>query len=277
MIKSILLGMDGSEHAWSAWRYALDLARVYRAWLRALAVVDTRVLAEQTRAAHGGFYPSPLGPEYGRAEDAETKLNELLEEVRRKTEAAGVRAQVMLSRGDPAPTIWSHDPLVDLIAIGHRGDRGGWDRFTMGSVAVGVVRHSSRPVLVAPTEYKPIQRLLVAYDGSESSKHALTWAADLAGTMKLPLEVVHVNDNSALGVMTVREANAYFKPYGLSEVNTIVREGEVAQQILAVAGERGAGLIIMGAYGHSRLREMILGSVTEEVLRQAETPLLLTR
>ena len=135
----------------------------------------------------------------------------------------------------------------------------------------------SRPVLVSPKNYQPIQRLLAAYDGSDPSKRALHWAADLASVMKLPLDVMHVNTNSALGVMTVREAKEYFKPYELGEVNTFVREGQVSDQILQVAYERDAGLIVMGAHGHGRLREALLGSVTEEVMRKTDRPLLLTR
>lgn len=271
MIKSILLAMDGSDHAWTAWRHTLDIARAYRAWVRALSVVDTRVLAVQTGA---GLYPAPL---YETEAGDEAKQNELLEEVRRKTEAVGVRTHVILARGEPAPLIWSHDPLVDLIAIGHRGNRGGWDRFAMGSVAEAVVHHSSRPVLVAPEKYEPIQRILAAYDGSDPSKRALHWAADLATTIKIPLDVLHVNNSSAFGVMTVREAKEYFKPYELAEVNTFVREGEVVDQILEVAHERGSGLIVMGAHGHGFLRETFLGSVTGAIMNKTDTPLLMTR
>ena len=58
---------------------------------------------------------------------------------------------------------------------------------------------------------------------------------------------------------------------------TIRREGNVAQQILQVAQEVGAGLIVMGAHGHSRIREAFLGSVTEDMLQKMDRPLLMTR
>ncbi|MCS6862174.1 MAG: universal stress protein [Abditibacteriales bacterium] len=281
MIKSILLSTDGSEHAWAAWQYALDIAKAFDAWLRVLSVVDVRALRDHTIATMGGLYPTePLEPSspLELEEKLESEQNRLLEEVRSRTQAAGVKVKVSLARGTPSGTILSYEPFVDMIAMGHRGHRSKWEVFFLGSVAEEVLQRAAKPVLMSPARYEPIQRILAAYDASDPSQRALHWAAELAATMSLPLDVVHVNRDRAVGHTLLREADEYLRPYDtIPHVGTILREGKPALQILAVAAERGAGLIVMGAHGHSRVREALLGSTTEEVLRQADKPLLMTR
>lgn len=281
MIKSILLATDGSEHAWAAWQYAIDVAKVYDAWLRVLSVVDVRVLHEPTAATMDGVYPTlPIAPPSPAEleKKLEAEQHHLLGEVQRRTQAAGVKVRVSLARGTPPGTILSYEPFVDMIAMGHRGHRSKWDVFFLGSVAEEVLRRAAKPVLISPARYEPIQRILAAYDASDPSQRALHWAAELAVTMNLPLDVVHVNRDRAVGRMMLREAYEYLRPYDtIPSVDTILREGKPAPQILEVAAERGAGLVVMGAHGHSRVRETLMGSATEEVLRQADKPLLMMR
>jgi nucleotide-binding universal stress UspA family protein len=282
MIKSILLATDGSEHAWTAWRYALDIARAYRARLLALSVVDLRSLQEQPLVVHTGGYAEVASVTSleltAKMEDEQT---ELLEEVRRKTQAADVPVEVLLERGAPTDSILSHASLVDLIALGHYGHRSRWDTLFLGSVAEAIVQQSPKPVLVASEQHAPIERVLAAYDGSESAQRALHWAADLTTTLKLPLNVVHVSSDPVSGEVVLGEATAYLKPYNaIPQVETFLRDAgkaSIAEQILSVAAERGVGLVVMGAHGHSRLYKMLLDSETSEVLRQSDKPLLMTR
>jgi nucleotide-binding universal stress UspA family protein len=247
--------------------------------LRALSVVDTRVFNEIPASPITGY--DPLGLETRQRFEEETRMeserNQLLEDTRRRTEAAGIKADVFLERGEPTQAIFANEAIVDLIALGHRGHRSTWDRWFMGSVAEDVVRRSTRPVLLSPEGYATIRRVLVGYDGSDQAKHALQWAADLASTMCLTLDVLHVGRNHEQGHALLRDAREYLLPYELRTVHAIVREGQVAEQILATAVERGASLIVMGAHGHSRIREALLGSATEEVLQKMEVPVLMTR
>jgi nucleotide-binding universal stress UspA family protein len=279
MIKSILLATDGSEHAGTAWQYALDLAKAYDARLRVVSVVDVGALYQQTVAAVRDAHGKPVALESvtERETQMEAALKQLLEETRRKTEAAGVKVKVSLERGIPADAILSQAALVDLIVLGHRGQRSRWDVFFLGSVAEAVSQKSCRPVFVAPVKYAPIKHVLAAYDGSKQAQHALHGAAELAATMRLPLDVLHVTQDHAAGQAVLREAREYLKPYDVPRVSGLLREGNAVEQILETATRRGAGLIVMGAHGHSRIREALLGSVTDEVLRKTTKPLLMTR
>lgn len=279
MIKSILLATDGSDHAWTAWKCALEIARAYAAQVRIVSVVDARVLQDQMSVPIGGFDPLNLETAYTMQLEVkmEGEQGRLLEEVGRVTEAAGVKVQTTLARGIPAEQITMYDSVVDLIALGHRGNRSPWDRLMIGSVAEGVLRKSAKPVLVAPERHAQIEKILAAYDGSELAKRALHWAADLAMTMRLPVDVVYVSHNQDQAQRILGEAREYLRPYELANVHTIIREGKAPTQILETAQEYGAGLIVMGAHGHGRLREALLGSVAEAVMQKMNKPLLLTR
>jgi nucleotide-binding universal stress UspA family protein len=167
--------------------------------------------------------------------------------------------------------------MVDVIALGHRGTRPSWDKLWMGSVAESVVRASTKPVLVSPAMYRPIRRILIAYDGSEQSMHALRWADRLAGLLPASLVLVHVNRNPQLGEALLEEAKTYVRSERRFHLPAVVREGKAAEEILQAAGELGDVLIVMGAYGHARVRDPLLGSVAEEVMHNTEWPLLLTR
>jgi nucleotide-binding universal stress UspA family protein len=278
VIKSILVGMDGSRHSWSAWRYAVDLARAYDATLRLVSVVDQRARHEAVMAMSGGFFPTGLS-ETAMAMDAEAEeaAKHQLEVARSRSAQEGIEVETRLLRGAPAETIWSAEPQVDLIAVGHRGERGTWDRLLMGSTASDVVRKSARPVLVAPERYRAITKILAAYDGSEPARHALQFAADLASVLKVGMVVLHVTPNSLSETGAIREAKAYLQPYRLAEVQTLVRHGDPAEQILSAASDHHANLIVMGAHGHGMLREVLLGSVAEEVLAKMDRPVLTVR
>lgn len=278
MIKSILLATDGSYHSWVAWKYAVGIAQAYGAWLRVLSVVDTRALCYQTASEIGGY---PAMMEVAPAAQLEAIMEEeqtqLLEDVRRKTERDGIRVETTLALGTPAETICACDSFADLVTIGHYSDRSKLDRMIAGSVADTVVRKSTRPVLVAVGRAQEIMRILTGYDGSEAARRALQWAADIATTLELPLDVVHVNQSDRLGKMVIGEADEYLKPYPLREVRLIVREGDVVEQMLATTDEQDADLVVMGAHGHSRLHEAVLGSVTEGMMQKTQVPLLMTR
>jgi nucleotide-binding universal stress UspA family protein len=252
----------------------LDIARKSNALVRLLSVANHHV--PQHTAVVAGDTDSTtdiLSSEEGGDEQQTALLQSLCD----RTEAAGVRVQAILAHGAPAETIGSYDPMVDVIALGHRGTRPSWDKLWMGSVAESVVRASTKPVLVSPAMYRPIRRILIAYDGSEQSMHALRWADRLAGLLPASLVLVHVNRNPQLGEALLEEAKTYVRSERRFHLPAVVREGKAAEEILQAAGELGDVLIVMGAYGHARVRDPLLGSVAEEVMHNTEWPLLLTR
>jgi len=131
-------------------------------------------------------------------------------------------------------------------------------------------------VLVAGVEYKEFRRVLAAYDGSDAALKALKIAATLCTEWPLPATVVSVTNDGIAGERLLEEARRYLDAYRL-DVQLEVVGGEPAEAIVECAEKVGANLIVMGAHGHTRVRQLILGSATSHVIHHSPVPVLLSR
>jgi nucleotide-binding universal stress UspA family protein len=146
----------------------------------------------------------------------------------------------------------------------------------LGSTAQSVVRHSGKPVLVTPERFREITTLALAYDASPPADNALQLAADLSRHGGWPLTVVIITGDESLGAKRAQKARDLLAPRGIGS-GVIVRKGAEDRELLRFSGEGSADLLVMGAYGHNRLRELIVGSTTSAVIRKSTIPVLLTR
>ncbi len=103
----------------------------------------------------------------------------------------------------------------------------------------------------------------------------LHFAGDLAMNLKIPVTLLVVSDDLERAVAVLDEGQSYLEAYDV-EVDIVLKDGEPAEEILLVARENDVNLIAMGAYGHN-IREFIMGSITEHVMRTASCPILLYR
>jgi nucleotide-binding universal stress UspA family protein len=279
MIKSILVALDGSQHADSALEHGLWLAHRLGARLIGLHVLD--IVSIEGSFLHDvsgslGFEPY-LDFSSKMREALQERGNVLLETFRSRCEQAGVPCDTALPMGIVANEICDQARLADLVIVGHRGVNEQFSSGLLGSTTESVTRKSPKPVLVTPMTFKEIARPVLAYDGSQRASAALHTAAELASSLSLPLAVVHAGkDASADGERILAEAQRYLESYG---VTATVRQltGPPHQRIVDVLRDGGYDLVFIGAYGHSRIIEMVLGSTTEYVLRNSTVPVFLAR
>jgi nucleotide-binding universal stress UspA family protein len=145
-----------------------------------------------------------------------------------------------------------------------------------------MVVNSGRPVLVIPhslTNATTIgERCVVAWDGSRESARALTDAIPLLKLSKL-VQVLIVNPNQtdqAHGEEPGADVALFLTRHGINvEITTRFSTHDKGEAILSACREIGADLLVMGAYGHSRFREMIMGGATRTVLETMEVPVLM--
>ena len=98
----------------------------------------------------------------------------------------------------------------------------------------------------------------------------------MARELQLPLVVLTVDNDAARRTETVAQARQYLGPYGLN-VKEVEAGGDPYEQIMKICASEQCNLVAMGAYGHSPIRELILGSTTTRVMRAATCPVLLYR
>ena len=278
MIKSILVGVDGSEHARTALRYALWLARKLEATITGLHVVDIVSI-------EGSFFHDISGSlGFEPYLDFTSKMREalhergraILDEFESTCREAGVRCDTALQIGIVPSEICERAREADLVLIGHRGVNQRFSTGLLGGVTESVTRQCSKPVLVTPLEFAEIRSPLLAYDGSERASAAMHVAAEVCTRLTLPLSVLTVCREAEQGEKTIDQAVRYLASYSL-ETRTFVVTGHAYEKIPAEIRGRGHDLLFMGAHGHGRIIEMVLGSTTEYVLRNAPGPVFLNR
>lgn len=280
MIKSILVALDGSEHSHAASRYAVWLAERMQATVRGLHVVDVVSIEGSGSFLHDvsgslGFEPYL---------DFSSKMREVLHERGRilldgflaQCGEHGVRADVQLGSGIVANEICEYARTSDLVVVGHRGVNERFSTGLLGGTTESVTRKCPKPVLAVPTDFRPITHPLLAYDGSERASAAMHQAAELASAMKLPLTVLHAGKDDVTTARTLDEARRYLDSYDLA-VECIARTGHANEAIVEVMTGTDHDLLVIGAYGHGRIIEMVLGSTTEYVLRNTSAPVFLCR
>ena len=282
MIKQILVPTDGSENSLTAADYAISIGCLFNANIRGLFVKDVKILTgpliHDIGTSIGGMVPYGTFNQTIR-EILESQADAALNQVEGKCSQGGVPFSREIREGVVSNEIVKSAENCDLIAMGKMGIHAEWRDVFLGTTVEFVVRQTHKPVLITPAEYKKFSRMLIAYDGSPFADKALRSGAEIAQPMKLSVTVVCVTEKKEEGLATLSKAKAFLEDYKLT-VNTIAKEGsDHAKGILEVCNdeENIFDFLVMGAYGHSRLQEMILGSTTVRVMRSTNCPILLCR
>jgi nucleotide-binding universal stress UspA family protein len=280
MIKSILVCTDGSEYANTACEYALHLAQALKARVEALHVLDMRALEGPWLAdLSGAIGAEPYGHYRHQFRSLmEEKGRSVLEAFRKRGETQGFKIETRLEYGHPTRVILEAEARAELVVMGQQGEHAELGAREPGSTVERVVHRTVKPCLVTPGRFEPLEDIMVAYDGSAHASQALHEAVELAAGLDRQLHILTV-----VGDHTEAEARAANEDAermaGDHNCRTVghVKEGEVCDTILETAADSGCGLIAVGAYGHSRIRELILGSTTTQLLTRSQLPLLMVR
>jgi len=277
-VKRILVALDGSQHAAAALDYTLWLAGRLQAGVVGLHVVDiVSIEGSFLHDVSGSLGFEPYLDFSSKMRDAlQERGRVILELFEKRCREAGITSSTAMPIGVVANEICDQARTADVIVLGHRGINERFSTGLLGSTTESVARKAPRPVLVSPQTFAPSTRPLLAYDGSQRASAALHAAADLASALGLPLTVVHVERAGSDPDVVLAEARQYLESYGVA-VQTRRLTGPPHQRIVDVMHDGEYDLLFIGAYGHSRIIEMVLGSTTEFVLRNTLRPVFLAR
>jgi nucleotide-binding universal stress UspA family protein len=215
----------------------------------------------------------------------ETSLNEkadcILRDFQERCKKSGIKAEVKKTIGKISPIIIEEAQNADLILMAKKGEHfhlkeGG----LLGSVAEAVVRNSGKPVLVTPDNFVEIESMGLAYDGSDSASKALKLSLELSDQAVWPLTAVIITSDAKKAdtlSTQIEDMNQKESVAPTSGCEIIILSGKESDEIIKFIREGAVELMVMGAYGHNRLRELLLGSTTSHVIRKSPIPVLLTR
>jgi nucleotide-binding universal stress UspA family protein len=181
--------------------------------------------------------------------------------------------------GIPGEIISQRAVAHDVVIVSRTGyNRVASARETIDAWIAPVVRSSVRPVLVAGAEFREesdIRNILVAYDGSVHSARALLSAAELAARPGVRCSLVTVSQSEKLGSEVLKPAEAFLSHHGVIPQKQVIIHAKPSDVLCELAVSGGFDVVVMGAYGHSPIREVLFGSTTERILSHCSTNVLL--
>lgn len=284
---SVLIPTDGSDAADQAMGHALSLATEFDAEVHALSVLDLQQAA-------GPFDVGGLEPSF--VERLQEQADDDIQDVADRWTQPD-RFHGTVEEGAPSKAILDyvreHD--IDLVAMGTHG-RTGLRRFVLGSVTEHVLRESPVPVLATrateSTPTLPYRNVLVPTDGSDRATAAVEHALSIALTCDARLHVLNVVDEAAvvdspggalpsnyietleaMGEEETKTLAQRIREQGI-DAETAVERGRPATAIDSYAKDADIDLIVMGTHGRSGVERFLLGSTTEQVIRNGTTPVL---
>jgi len=288
-MKKILLCSDGSDFAENTYRYGAWFATHLKAEeVDVLCVTDTRgqqTMSRQNLSGSIGIDASEnllnrlVELEHEKAKINHQRAKLVLQQAAQTLKAEGVdRINLLHETGFLVDCLSKFEDSCDLIVLGKRGEAAEFASSHLGANLERIVRSSHKPCLVTSRQFKPIERVLVAYDGSPSSQKILQFIADSSIVEGLELHIVTVakNQTEQTALALIESAKQLAQQAGFEPICSVI-EGHSETAISNYITEQNISLLLMGAYGHSRIRHLVIGSTTAQMLRNSHIPVLLFR
>jgi len=279
MVKKILIPTDGSEYGKTAIDYGIYMAKKLQATLTGIHVIDIRLIQGPVITDISGSIGIPACQEYFPMleKGLDARADVILKAFRDHCAEANIIPETQKCIGIIDEIIIEEGKSTDWILLARRGEhfhlsKGG----LLGSTAESVVRNSGKPVMVTPQTYREIESIGLAYDGSLPAEHALQLAVFLSEKVAWPISIIVVSDDQKRSAKLTKKLEAYLEPFPV-DAEILILPGNENRTLIKFMQEGSVELMVMGAYGNNRLRELLLGSTTSCIIQNSPIPVLLTR
>lgn len=195
---------------------------------------------------------------------------------------AGIDGEWRLDQGEIVDRLTVHARRADLAILGQEGGEN--ESIVIGGLPDSLVMTSGRPVLVVPyigAASTLGKRVLVAWDGSREAVRAVNDALPLLARAE-QVEVVSINPSDLpdgeAGHIPGADMCLHLARHGVTAEaqHVMANDIDVGNLLLSRVADTGSDLLVMGAYGHSRWREIVLGGATKQVLGEMTVPVLMS-
>jgi nucleotide-binding universal stress UspA family protein len=275
MLKRILVALSGTPFTPVAVRRAVELAQQHGASLTGITVVDIERLSDVGPVPIGGASRAHDLAEH-RVAVTQERVEEEIAGFESACTAASVPFMVDRERGDAFELLLGLWRYHDLTIIGLRG------LFEYGVVnnpddyVLKLIRHGVRPIIAVSEQFREVNRVLVAYDGSSQSAMAMKRFAQLRLWPEATVKLACFGFEDEEATPLLIDAAAYLRAHGYDpEAESML--GGAKPGLLAHAQEWGADLVVMGSTFRSRILKLVMGPTTQEALVHAGVPLFLSQ
>jgi len=212
-----------------------------------------------------------------RTKNAREQGRIFLNHLRERAIAAGVAlVDVRQRHGELEETLVEQAEGVRLLVLGRRGEAAGTTQRDLGRNVERVVRALNRPILTITEDFQEPQRVMIAFDGGIVTRRGVEMVATSPLFRGLPITLLMSGKERQDAPKQLEWAKATLEAAGF-EVTALLTPGDAETVIAATVKEQATDMLIMGAFGHSPVRSLLLGSKTTDLLRSSSVPTLLLR
>lgn len=284
MTARIIALVDASVYSESVCDHAAFIAQRTGAPVELIHVLGRREAPEQTDlsgairlGARSALLAELADLDAQRARLAAQRGRAILEDAQAILARDGITdVTTRLRHGDIVETIAEIEAQARVIVIGKRGEAADFAKGHLGSNLERIVRQAHRPVLVAARAFRPVEQVLVAYDGGAAAGRAVDHICASRFFEGLGITLVTVGAETDRQRSTLEAAQAQLAAAG-RQAQWRILPGQPETELARLIETEGFGLLVMGAYGHSRIRSLVIGSTTSEMVRSCRVPVLLLR
>lgn len=277
MLKTILVGLNGSTSGRAATATALAWAKQHNAQVIGLAVADSAAAAstEFDSAGH-----SPFGSPFhnvSASSEAHSQAESLLVEFERSCLAAGVIGTKVHEEGVPGGVLLRHSHGADLLFVGLSRTRGGSSTSPLSPTLERVLTNAVKPVVCVPPTVMPGEAVVIAYDGSVQAACTLFAFVGLELLQDHPIHLIAVEEVAGLRAEALALAERYLiahKYQARAECLAVQRDGVAATLLQRIATIKPK-LVVTGVFGTTTQRIGLCGSVTRSLLHEVNAPIFL--
>ncbi len=252
------------------------------------------VLDKSERLDHDNFAYSDLSGSLG-IDSRKHLLEELVELDAKRSRLALEHGKLMLEDAknratqqgaQEVSTLQRHGGLLEsvldlqddtiLLIMGRLGDSHAGQALAVGSQLESVIRAVRKPILITLDEFSAPSNFMIAYDGRSVTQNVLDTLIASPLLKGLPCHLVAVNNTSLDRRPELQVAADKVTAAGFDVISTVL-QGEMQTELQGYQREHGIELMVMGAYGHSRIRRLFLGSNTTDMVSASTIPLIIVR
>jgi nucleotide-binding universal stress UspA family protein len=282
-MRNVLACIDASAYAVSVCDLAAWASKRLELPVELLHVVQRKDGVAERRDLSGAIglgVKTDLLEELTRLESADARLKvvqgrALLAAGEERLRAAGTAdVQIVHRHGGIVETILEREAEARVIVIGKRGASHQFAPDHIGSNIERVVRASEKPVIIASRDAEAPGAIVFAYDASPAANRALERLTNSPLFAGLPVHIVMAGNEDDAHRRSLDAAAAQLKG---RQVTATLRRAKADPLIAGIIKDTPGAMLVMGAYGHSPLRTLIVGSTTTEMIRTVHVPVLLVR
>ncbi|MBS3804163.1 MAG: universal stress protein [Oleiphilaceae bacterium] len=276
--------IDGSGATPAVCDYAAWASQHMETPMMLLHVLDEdRYPAEPDLAGHIGLGTREhLLEELAELDRKRSKLalehgHHMLDQAEKRVIEAGVTDVIKRQRhGGLTESLVALEDQTRLLVVGLHGESSSKGHVRVGGQVETIIRSVHRPIMLVPDEFSAPRSAMLAFDGSATAFKGVELLAGSPVFSGMPLHLVMIGADTNDRWEQLKQAERMLSGLGV-DVHLAIRAGDVEQTLHAYQEENDIDILVMGAYGHSRIRQFLVGSTTTNMLNTALKPLVILR